>query len=281
MADIGDTGVVTYWNRPPEADEPSEPEVPDPVTVPTAGDDRRMLMWFGIAGGVIAIIGLVVVIAMNVTTGLPGARPPQPDGPQESLPPLAAACPPPTEPAPDGNDAPPYDGPVTVDTTSGIAYRAFEDPWMAWHQNWTSGELQVSYQVGQYFVTEQYSGGQYLASILSGSVPAAVNDGTDLDLKCVSEQVAADVRDNYYPQPNQMETIRDEAITLGGRPAWIREFRLTFEQDGLNATDELVGIALIDVGRAEAAVLYVSIPGSHSEYDYVVNEVMESVRPTD
>ncbi|TQL75692.1 hypothetical protein FB566_1204 [Stackebrandtia endophytica] len=255
--------------------------MPDPVTVPAAGDDRRMLMWFGIAGGAIAIIGLVVVIVMNVTTGLPGQQPPQPDGPQESLPPLAAACPPPTEPAPEGNDAPPYDGPVTVDTASGIAYRAFEDPWMSWHQNWTSGELQVSYQVGQYFVTEEYPGGQYLASILSGSVPAAVNDGTDLDLKCVSEQVSADVRDNYYPQPNQMEMIRDEAITLGGRPAWIREFRLTFEQDGLSATDELVGVALIDVGRAEAAVLYVSIPGSHTEYDHVVNEVMESVRPTD
>lgn len=272
---------MTHWNRSSEPDEPTEPEVPDPALAGAGANDRRMLVWFGVGGAVIAVIGLVVVIVLNLTTGLPGGTPPRPDGPDESLPPLAAACPPPTESPPEGNEAPPYEGDVTVDEVSGISYRAYGEPWMPWHQNWTNGELEVSYQVGQYFVTEQYSGGQYLASILSGSVPAAVNDGTDLDLKCVSEQVVADVRDNYYPQPNSMETIRDEAITLGGRPAWLREFRLTFERDGLNATDELVGVALIDVGRAEAAVLYVSIPGTHSEYDPVVNEVMESVRATD
>lgn len=240
-----------------------------------------MLTWFGVGGAVIAVVGLIVVIVMNLTTGLPGSTPPRPDGPDESLPPLAAACPPPTEAPPEGKEAPAYEGEVTVDQVSGISYRAYGDPWMGWHQNWTSGELQVSYTVGQYFVTENYPGGQYLASILSGSVPAAVNDGTDLDLKCVSEQVVADVRDNYYPQPNTMEDIRNEAVTLGGRPAWIREFRLSFDGEGLAATDELVGVALIDVGRAEAAVLYVSIPGTHSEYDHVVDEVMESVRPTD
>ena len=272
---------MTHKYGPPGPEDTPEPEVPDPALAGNPGNDKRLLVWFGVGGAAIAVVGLVVVIVMNLTTGLPGQTSRQPDGPQESLPPLAAACPPPTASPPDDNTAPPYEGEVTVDENSGISYRAYGEPWMPWFQNWTSGELAVSYTVGQYFVTEEYSGGQYLASILSGSVPAAVNDGTDLDLKCVSEQVVADVRDNYYPQPNQMESIRDEAITLGGRPAWIRQFRLSFERQGLQATDELVGVALIDVGRAEAAVLYVSIPGTHSEYDHVVDEVMESVRPTD
>lgn len=240
-----------------------------------------MLRLFAFAGGGIAVIGLVVVLVITMTTGLPGDTPSTPDGPQESLPPLAMACPPPTEPPPESDNLPEVEGERTVDESSGISYKAYGDPWLPWNQNWTNGELEVSYQIGQYFVTEEYAGGQYLASILSGKVAAAVNDGTDLDLECVSEQVAIDVRDNYYPQPNQMEKLRDEAVTLGGRPAWLRVFRLSFEREGLTATDELVGVALIDVGRPEAAVLYVSIPGTHRQYDDVVDEVMESVRPTD
>ena len=42
-----------------------------------------------------------------------------------------------------------------------------------------------------------------------------------------------------------------------------------------------MGVALIDVGRAEAAVLLYVYLLTHSEYDHVVDEVMESVRPTD
>ena len=67
---------------------------------------------------------------------------------------------------------------------------------------------------------------------------------------------------------------------LGGRPAWVTKFRLHFHASGLKATDELVGLALIDVGRPEAAILYVSIPGTHRQYDHVVDEVLDSVRPT-
>ena len=66
----------------------------------------------------------------------------------------------------------------------------------------------------------------------------------------------------------------------GGRPAWVSEFRLHFHEPGLRATSELVMIATIDVGRPEAAILYISIPGTHSQYDYVVDEELASVRPT-
>ena len=145
---------------------------------------------------------------------------------------------------------------------------------------WTAGTLPVAYRVGQHFVTESYGSGGYHASILSGSVPAATNDALVLDLKCTGRQVAADVRSNYYPQPNQIEMMRDEQTVLGGRPAWVTKFRLHFHASGLKATDELVGLALIDVGRPEAAILYVSIPGTHRQYDHVVDEVLDSVRPT-
>jgi hypothetical protein len=91
--------------------------------------------------------------------------------------------------------------------------------------------------------------------------------------------VAADVRASYYPQPNTLDRIRDELTTLGGRPAYVSEFRLHFRAPGLMATEELSAVAIIDVGKPTAAVLYVSIPGTHKQYDYVVDDVLKSVRP--
>jgi hypothetical protein len=246
-----------------------------------------MLRWFGAAAiGVIAI-GVAVVLVMVATgSGSPFDRPLA--GPADTRPDLAKLCPPPSaDPgggAPAPLPAPPPPGPRTVDSGSGISYAAFGQPWLPWHDTWTKGTLRVSYEVGQYFVTESYVDragfrSDYLASILSGSVPAANNDALSLDLKCTGRQVAADVRAEYYPQPNRMDLLRDELTTLGGRPAWVTTFRMHFREPGLKATDELVGVALVDVGRPRAAILYVSIPGTHHDQDGVVDSVLGSVRP--
>ena len=164
-------------------------------------------------------------------------------------------------------------------TRPGISYNAYGPPWEQWNETWRAGTLEVPYRVGQHFVTEEYSGGRYHASILSAAVPAADNDAVTFNLECVGRQVAADVRAEYYPQPNTMDPLRDERTTLGGRPAWVSEFRLHFSAPGLQAKDELSAVAVIDVGKPTAAVLYVSIPGTHKQFDYVIDDVLSSVRP--
>ncbi|WP_426635217.1 hypothetical protein [Planosporangium sp. 12N6] len=244
-----------------------------------------MLRWFGGAAIGVVAVGVVVVLAMVLTGGgSPFGR--RLAGPSDTRPDLAKLCPPPSGDTASGAPAPPPPpGPRTTDSNSGISYAAFGDPWLPWRDVWTKGTLGVSYQTGQYFVTETYvdhngSHNTYLASILSGSVPAATNDSLSLDLECTGRQVAADVRAEYYPQPNRADMIRDEQTTLGGRPAWVTTFRMHFHEKGLKATDELVGVALVDVGRPRAAVLYVSIPGTHRDYDSVVDTVLNSVRPT-
>lgn len=245
---------------------------------------------FGGAAAVILVIGLIVVLAMTFTGSATGLGRPRPGAPpQDVRPPLAKACPAPTAPVPaDPTGAPPgtpapgasppaVAGPRTVDQESGISYKAYGQPWQPWTELWRAGTLEVPYRVGQHFVTEIYGGGEYHASILSAAVPAADNDALTLDLDCVGRQVAADVRAEYYPQPNEMDLIRDEQTTLGGRPAWVTVFRLHFSEPGLSATSELSAVATIDVGRPEAAILYVSIPGTHRQFDHVVDEVLASV----
>lgn len=267
---------MTLLHRPPPEPEPDVIQFGrerDP-----ASQRRRQLLWFGSAAGVILVIGVVVLIALTMTGNSPLQRV---SGPSDYRPPLAKACPPPSvdpqglPPAP----APPP-GPRTVDTKSGISYARQGAPWEPWNESWNAGDLHVLYGVGQHFITEDYGGSGYHASILSGSVPVAENDALTLDLKCTGHQVLADVRASYYPRPNTMDTMRDEVTTLGGRPAWVAKFRLHFHEQGLNATSELVGLALINVGRPNAAVLYISIPNTVSQFDPVVDQVLDSVRPT-
>jgi hypothetical protein len=233
-----------------------------------------------LAGGILAL-GLTILLVVALSTdGAPFRSPVA--APKDVRPPLAQACPAPTgsiAPPPVAPSLPPATGKRTVDQAAGISYKAYGAPWVPWTEEWNAGSLEVPYRVGQHFVTEIYSGGSYHASILSAAVPAADNDAVTIDLSCVGKQVSADVRASYYPQPNTIDEIRDGLTTLGGRPAYVNEFRLHFHADGLTATSELSGVAVIDVGKPTAAILYVSIPGTHPQWDYAVDDVLNSVRP--
>jgi hypothetical protein len=269
----------------------SEPPPPPPDIISGGPDDddpvqrnKRMLRWFGGGAVAIVVIGLVVVLAMVMTGNRPGGGLfHRQNGPSDTRPELAKRCTPPTdsaEPPVQRVPAPPA-GPRTVDSDAGISYKQYGQPWGPLDSTWGDrGELRVTYEAGQHFVTEPLYDGlhDFHATILSGHVPAAVNDGLVFDLKCVGHQVAADVRVSFYPENNTQEMMRDEAATLGGHQAWVLKFRLHYSAPHLQAKSELVSIALINVGRPEAAILYTSIPDTHRQYDYVADEVLDSVR---
>lgn len=275
-------GTVTRLGADPLAPPPLAPPVEEEPVDPAAAD-RRRLLWFGAIAAAVVAAGVAIVLGLTLGGD---ARPfwDRPSAPTDVRPPLARACPPPGAPPSDEPPPPPAGaapaGPRTVDERSGISYKRYPAPWEPWNTVWRQGALQVAYGIGQHFVTEEYDGGSYHASILSGSVPAAENDAMVLDLECVGRAVSDDVRNSYYPTPNTLELLRDGRTTLGGRPAWLTEFRLRFNRPGLTAKDERAAVATIDVGRPEVAILYVSIPGTHRQFDWVINDVLASTRPT-
>ncbi|MDI6099635.1 hypothetical protein QLQ12_13615 [Actinoplanes sp. NEAU-A12] len=275
------SGTVTAYGVPPQSPPPAAPPAAPPPDGPRRR--RRQLLIFGGVAAAIVAAGLTVLLVMIIGgDGSPFSD--RAASAPDLRPPLARACPAPTvSPGATASAAPgapaPVTGERTVDEAAGISYQRYGAPWVPWTEVWNAGTLEVPYRVGQHFVTEVYPGGRYHASILSAAVPATDNDAVSLDMECVGRQVAADVRAEYYPQPNTMEPLRDEVTTLGGRPAWVSEFRLRFTAPGLTATDEYSAVAVIDVGKTTAAVLYVSVPGTHKQYDHVVREVLESVRP--
>ncbi|GIF73658.1 hypothetical protein [Asanoa siamensis] len=271
-------GAVTRLGPPP-------PDLPPPAPPEGPRRPRRLLWWFAGAATLIMLVGLFAVVVTRPGGGL---FPDHLDAPVDARPPLARACPPPPD-VPGGTPAPspsaplpaPSGGARTVDERTGISYPAYGPPWETWHTVWNAGELEVPYRVGQHFVTERaYDGASdYHASVLSGAVPAATNDAFTFDLECVGRRVATDARTNYYPQPNEQELIRDERTVLSGRPAWVTVFRLHFSAPGLRARSELVALACIDVGRPTAAVLYVSVPETHREWDWVIDDALAGMRP--
>jgi len=273
------SGTVTAPPGPPVI----PPEPPSRKEGPSGPERRRrqMLIFGGVAGAILAI-GLVIILIVALSSDADpfGSKA---QAPTDVRPPLAQMCPAPTTQPSEGPAAPPSAPPATglrtTDTEAGISYRAYGAPWEPWTTVWRGGTLDVPYKKGQHFVTEMYSRGEYHASILSAAVPAADNDAVSLNLECVGRQVAADVRAEYYPQPNTVEPLRDALTTLGGRPAYVSRFRLHFDEAGLRAKDELSAVAVIDVGKPTAAVLYVSIPGTHKQFDYVIDDVLKSVRP--
>ena len=85
---------------------------------------------------------------------------------------------------------------------------------------------------------------------------------------------------------NKLDTVTDPQVNgSGGVIAGTGDnprgrYSLHFHMAGLKATDEMVAIALLDVGKPNASILYVSIPGTHRQYDYVIDQLLASVRPT-
>lgn len=285
-ANLGYTSSTQPWSAPTSSPEPSAVNTPDTVAAGNPDNpNTRRLMWFGLAGGGVLVIGVVLMVVLAGTGFFSGKSGtgfgPLGGGDKPSGPPLAEACPLPTSAAEPGPAEALPPGPRVTDAESGISYQLRGSPWRPWDRGvWGSGTLGVEYQTGYYFVTETYPRGNYLASVLSGKVPATVGDGLTLNLKCAGEQVAEDVRKSYYPTPNRKKVIRDEETKLGGRPAWVSIFHLEFSEEGLTARGERVAVVTIDVGRRDAAILYISIPDTHAQYYSQIDSIISSVRPT-
>ncbi|RBY89764.1 DUF2510 domain-containing protein [Blastococcus sp. TF02A-26] len=236
---------------------PARPVTHQPVGAPPP---RRGRLAWGIGLGVLAVV-LVVVLGLLVGKG-GGGDPGEAAGPSGG-------------PAgPSGNAFPP--GTVRiVDEAAGIAYPYLGDGWSEWD---LLPMIETTETAGQYFVTQdQTPDGVFIAQCTSGPLAPEFGYAGPGSLQATVQQVADRARTNYYPAPNQQEVLRDEALTVDGAPAHLIEFRLTWEVPGYDASGERAALLLVDVGRAQPALLYLSIPNTHAELYGVIDQVVASV----
>jgi hypothetical protein len=221
----------------------------------------------GVRAGWVVAIALVLLVAV-VGGGLLVGR----SGSEDA----AEAAPTTTPSAPStGSEFPPGTTRI-IDDFAGISYPYLGTGW----SEWDMGEQYETDRVaGQYFTTQEvtpdYS--RFIAQCTSG--PLAVDfgwAGPDT-LRATTATLAESVRANYYPGPNELRVMRDEARTVDGRAAHLVEFQLSWQVPGYDATGERAALLLIDVGRPAPALLYISIPNTHAELYGVIDQVIDAV----
>ncbi|MEX5716874.1 DUF2510 domain-containing protein [Geodermatophilus maliterrae] len=236
---------------PPSAGTPWQVAPPRPAS-------RARTGWL-VAGGVLAVV-VVVVVALVV--GLSGRSD------------TAVADPPPDDP-PAGPTFPP--GTVRiVDESAGISYPFLGNGWYEYDLT-LMPETRTT--AGQYFTTQEGvpTGGDFIAQCTSGPVSPGYGWTGPGSEQATVTTLADGVRVAYYPYPNEREVLRDEALTVDGANAHLIEFQLTWDVEGYDSTGERAALLVIDVGRPDPALLYVSIPNTHAELYGVIDRVVADI----
>ncbi|MGY1652979.1 DUF2510 domain-containing protein [Geodermatophilus sp. SYSU D01119] len=277
----GAAGMVRWWNGESWSDvtTPAGPGVAvqtPPVALaprPQAGwgagqwDDvppppaRRPRTAWWVAGSVLAVVAVVVVALVVGLSGGGGGTTVADD------PPVAAG--------PSGTEFPP--GTVRIiDEEAGISYPFLGNGWFEYDLGPMAETRTIA---GQYFTTQEGTpdGGIFIAQCTSGPVADGYGWTGPGSEQATVTALADSVRTLYYPYPNEREVLRDEALTVDGRNAHLIEFQLTWDVEGYDSTGERAALLVIDVGRADPALLYVSIPNTHAELYGVIDRVVGDI----
>ena len=241
---------------PPMRDTPDV--VPPPA--PAEGSGGRTAL--------VVVISLVVLVAVVGAALFLGGGSGEPDPVAES-PPSGQQLPPAGPTFPPGTTR-------IIDEESGISYPFLGD---GWYEFDLGLQVEVTAIAGQYFTTQELTpdGTTFIAQCTSGPLATGYGWAGAPTLQATTETIADSVRGNYYPGPNERRVLREEAREVDGHPAYLYEFQLTWDVPGYDATGERAALLLIDVGRPEPALLYLSIPNTHAELYGVIDRVLEAV----
>jgi hypothetical protein len=241
---------------------PIRPQAPvEPPTEILSSGDRGRTGWIvGISLLVLAlVVGIGLVVGQSGGGGDPVATPSSPSSVPQ--PPAGPAFPPGTV--------------RIIDQSAGISYPYLD----GWFEFALFPQEEVTTVAGQYFTTQEVTpeNSVFIAQCTSGPLADGYGWAGPSTLASTTASVAASVRGNYYPGPNERRVLRDEARTVDGRAAHLLEFQLSWDVAGYDATGERAALLLIDVGRPAPALLYISIPNTHAELYGVIDRLLEAV----
>ncbi|MDQ3733682.1 MAG: DUF2510 domain-containing protein [Actinomycetota bacterium] len=212
--------------------------------------------WIGWVAGIVAV-GVLIAIVVVV-------------GGSNDLPPTTTTAGQPS--------APPSRAPGEtriVDEAAGVAYPYLGAYWLEFDTEVT----ETTSTAGQYIVTQQVvpNGGRFIAQVTSGPLQPFFQYSGPSSFGSTILDVQASVRLHYYPGPNTIETLRDEAIAVDGAAAYLLEFDLAWDVPGYDSTGERAALILIETGRSAPALMYISIPNTHNELYGIVDRVIDEI----
>jgi hypothetical protein len=163
-----------------------------------------------------------------------------------------------------------------VDRQAGISYPFLGAGWYEWD---LTPLAETTATAGEYFTTqpEVPDGGEFIASCVSGPLADGLGWSGPSSLLATAHTVAASLRTNYYPAPNDLKVLTDETRTIDGHAAWLYEYELSWKIPGYDSTGEKAALLLVDVGKPTPALLWVSIPNTHAELYGDIDTVLAGV----
>ncbi|MGI8723724.1 MAG: DUF2510 domain-containing protein [Geodermatophilaceae bacterium] len=253
-----------YWERQAapqgpwqaESFQPEATGAADPRQVGAGGARSRAAWIAGLVGAV--VLALIITVVVFVGSG----------SKSDPSPPIASGGSIESATRPPGQTR-------IVDEEAGVAYPYLGTYWL----EFVNEVLETTSTAGQYIVTQEQvpSGGQFIAQVTSGPLQATFGYAGPSTFAGTIAAVQASVRGNYYPLPNEIEILRDEAVTVDGAAAYLLEFNLSWDVAGYDSTGERAALILIETGRAAPALMYISIPNTHAELYGIVDQVIAEI----
>lgn len=237
------------------------PAAPPPGRVdeqPVAGATgrRRAPVWPWVLGGVALILVLVVVAGFSLTRG---------GGLTPNLNPGGTGTTDPCPPQPTSLGTPSVqDVPGRV-VGGPLSYPRLGEPWGA--VDTSENRLAFGRDVAKQdvMVEPNYGGGgqSWVASLLVAELSAgdgfySPQQGSEIVARCV-------VGAFYGDAAVQRDDVRNEALTVDGREAWVLESQLSFDIPDLRTKGELLIIVIVKIDDVRAGIYYASIPDTTPE----------------
>jgi hypothetical protein len=253
-------------NAPGQHSSAGQPPTPDRDGRPGLPPAKRSGRGWLIA--LIAVAVAVVVVVVLAVRGLSGTLGGLPGGPGGD--PSANVC-----PTPEANSSPtlqPNDGRVH---SGPLSYPMLPSPWEAPAP--PEEGVPFGRDVLQQFVeTEQTPSLRWGAAVMVGELVAgdgffAPKDGAEIVLRCVTGTFYGDA------EVTRNDT-RSQAMTVDGHDAWLMESDLSFSIPGLEATNELLTVVIVDLKNGSAGLFASSVPGNTPQYNEPARQAMEGLR---
>ena len=155
-----------------------------------------------------------------------------------------------------------------------LSYPMLPAPWGAPEPN---TEVPFGRDVLQQFVqTEKTPALSWGAAVMVGELVAgdgffAPKDGAEIVLRCVTGTF-------YGNAEVTRHDTKSQAVTVDGHDGWLMESDLSFSIPGLEATNELLTVVIVDLKTGSAGLFASSVPGNTPQYNEPAKQAMEGLR---
>ena len=155
-----------------------------------------------------------------------------------------------------------------------LSYPMLPSPWEAPQP---ADDVPFGRNVLQQFVqTEKTPNLRWGAAVMVGELVAgdgffAPKDGAEIVMRCVTGTFYGNAEVTRHDTASR-------AMTVDGHDAWLMESDLSFSIPGLQATNEVLTVVIVDLDNGAAGLFASSVPGNSPQYDAPAEQAMKGLQ---